>query len=214
VYVSNTGIHQNPRENNSFQIRDHVIIPQEKSYVKLSPADLPKWFVHGTYYKCEGYLSAKGVVSMVYHPNLWINHFLRDDFLYVSYNEPITIQKVPDFPWEKFNGYGYLITGGEILEFLLAAREYSGYDITEIIEQIRFKLKILREKHPDYFNHWNFNIDDYFSQKIDSEKNCLYFRFSNICCLHQRGNDSERLRSLRCDILSMLRQSPIFSTHF
>lgn len=42
----------------------------------------------------------------------------------------------------------------------------------------------------------------------------LYFRFSNICCLHQRGNDSERLRSLRCDILSMLRQSPIFSTHF
>ena len=114
---------------------------------------------------------------MVYHPNLWINHFLRDDFLYVSYNEPITIQKVPDFPWEKFNGYDYLITGGEILEFLLAAREYSGYDITEIIEQIRFKLKILCEKHPDYCNHWNFNIDDYFSQKIDSEKNCLHSSF-------------------------------------
>ena len=48
---------------------------------KIRPTDLPEWYLYGRYYKRWGYMSTKGIVDMVYRPNLHVNHFLKDDFL-------------------------------------------------------------------------------------------------------------------------------------
>ena len=54
---------------------------------KITASDLPEWYVHGRYYKHWGYLSAKGVKSLVYEPSKFSNHMFKDDFLYISYKD-------------------------------------------------------------------------------------------------------------------------------
>ena len=58
---------------------------------KMKSEDLPEWYVYGRFYKRFGYISTKGITDMVYIPNLWINHFLKDDFLLVSYGGKIEL---------------------------------------------------------------------------------------------------------------------------
>ncbi len=53
---------------------------------KIKEDDLPEWYVFGRYYKLWGFLSTKGITDLRYIPNLWINHFLKDDCL----AQPIT----------------------------------------------------------------------------------------------------------------------------
>ena len=57
--------------------RQHVYVENEDGYLfaqaiyptKIKAEDLPEWYVYGRYYKCFGYLSAKGVVDMKYVPS-------------------------------------------------------------------------------------------------------------------------------------------------
>ena len=53
---------------------------------KIKEEDLPEWYVFGRYYKLWGFLSTKGITDLRYIPNLWINHFLKDDCLLISYS--------------------------------------------------------------------------------------------------------------------------------
>lgn len=131
---------------------------------KIKPEDLPEWYVHGRYCKRWGYLSAKGVADLKYIPNLWVNHFLKDDFLLVSYHEPI--REVPDgkWIWEKYNGFDFTISGNEILWFLKAARKYSEIDISEIAGQIQEKADMLPQKHPHEFKDFRFDVQAYLDQ--------------------------------------------------
>jgi len=135
----------------------------------ILPEDLPEWYVYGRYYKRFGYLSTKGIKDMVYEPNLWINHFLRDDFLLISYTGKITIiNDEVRSRFDKYDGYDYLICGPEILDVLKGAKIYSNYNIEPIIEQIKIKKKILREKHPEEFGEgkWDFDIDSYMNEPL------------------------------------------------
>ena len=50
---------------------------------KIKEEDLPEWYVFGRYYKLWGFLSTKGITDLQYIPNLWINHFLKDDCLLI-----------------------------------------------------------------------------------------------------------------------------------
>lgn len=131
---------------------------------KIKPEDLPEWYVHGRYYKCLGYLSAKGVVDLKYIPNLWINHFLKDDFLLISYNEPIREVSVSDRFWERYAGYDEKIYGNEILDFLKAVQKYSYIDISETVKQIQEKADILPQKHPNEFGNFKFNVEAYINK--------------------------------------------------
>ncbi len=141
----------------------------ERYKTKILPEDLPEWYVYGRYYKRFGYLSTKGIKDMVYIPNLWINHFLRDDFLLISYSGKIKIinDNARSF-FEKYDGYDYQIHGSEILNILKGAKIYSNYDIEPIIEQIKEKKKILQEKHPEEFGEgkWDFDIDAYMQRPL------------------------------------------------
>lgn len=116
---------------------------------KLTAADLPEWYVFGRYYKHWGYLSAKGVKSLVYEPSKFSNHMFKDDFLYISYDKPITPNPDRSFGFYKYIDFDEYIYGSVIVSFLLAAEKYSGYDISAIKAQIEDKRLWFKETYPD-----------------------------------------------------------------
>lgn len=105
---------------------------------KIKPDDLPEWYVYGRYYKCFGYMSAKGIADLKYIPNLWVNHFLKDDLLLVSYHDPIKEIEPSNSFLERYDGYDERIFGNEILYFLKAVQKYSDIDITLMIKRRYF----------------------------------------------------------------------------
>ena len=143
---------------------------------KIRPTDLPEWYLYGRYYKRWGYMSTKGIVDMVYRPNLHVNHFLKDDFLYISYKEkiePVTEEDEKNdrmLRFEEYKGYDEVVFGSEIIDILKGARLYSGFNITPIIEQIKEKEKWLRNKYPDEFSEerWKYDVDAKFAEVISS----------------------------------------------
>jgi len=136
----------------------HVIICNEDGALfsnrcyktKILPSDLPEWFVEGNYYKNQGYLSAKGVKHLLYDPNLHTNHMFKDDFLYISYDKPITTVDGERGVF-KFEGFDEYIWGWNIVKFLKAAEKYSGYDITGIKEQIEKKRQWFENTFPEFY---------------------------------------------------------------
>lgn len=136
---------------------------------KIMEEDLPEWYVFGRYYKMWGFLSTKGITDLWYIPNLWINHFLKDDCLLISYGGKI--EEHPDSVYfDKYSGVDERVWGNEILDVLKGAEKFSGYDIAPIVEQIREKQRILIENHPDEFGpqKWNFDLDKWMAKEYQS----------------------------------------------
>ena len=137
---------------------------------KITEDDLPEWYVFGRYYKCFGYLSAKGITDMVYVPNRFTNHFLKDDDLLIAYGG--TIQENPDASeeafWKRFSSYDMVVDGSDILYMLQGAKLYSGIDITPFYRQLDAKAEWLRETFPHEFGDFEWNAADFF-RKLDKE---------------------------------------------
>ena len=129
---------------------DGYLLSQGRYRTKIRPEDLPEWYVYGYFYKRHGYLSAKGIKYLVYRPQKHWNHMLKDDFLFISYDLPITHT---DYSLDSFKGYDELIYGGIIIQFLLAAEKYSGYDISGIKAQIEDKRLWFKENYPEDYKH-------------------------------------------------------------
>ena len=132
---------------------------------------LPEWYARGRYYKRWGYLSVKGITDMKYIPNRFTNHFLKDDFLLISYGGTLVEKEAPrGSTLDRYDGVDEFVFGNEILTILKGAREFSNYDITPIIEQIKDKVQMLAEKYPEDFgkDQWDFDADEYFSHGFDN----------------------------------------------
>ena len=137
----------------------------------IKPEDLPEWFLYGRYYKRFGYMSAKGIVDMVYVPTR-IGTFLKDDILFVSYKEPIAkITPSEDqfihTAFDEHAGYDLTVSGMEICNILKGAREYSGFDIAPIVKQIKERFKWLKENYARDYVDYNWDADKFFSTGID-----------------------------------------------
>ena len=112
---------------------------------------------------------------MQYIPNLWINHFLKDDCLLISYSGKI--EEHPDsIGFEKYSGVDERVWGNEILDVLKGARMFSEYDIAPIMEQIREKQHILIENYPDEFgpHKWSFDLDEWMAEEYHSGRPTYY----------------------------------------
>ena len=142
---------------------------------KIYPSDLPEWYLYGRYYRMWGYMSTKGIVDMLYRPNMHVNHFLKDDFLYISYDKKIEAVTAEDrekneklYRYERYKGYDEVVFGREIIEILKGARQYSNYDIRSIIEQIKEKEIWLRGAHPREFSYeqWKYDVEEDFATGI------------------------------------------------
>ena len=124
-----------------------------------------------------GFLSTKGITDLRYIPNLWINHFLKDDCLLISYGGKIEEQ--PDSSgFDKYSGIDERVWGNEILNVLKGAEKFSGYDIGSIVEQIREKQRILIENYPDEFgpHKWSFDLDKWMAREYHSGRPTYYSR--------------------------------------
>ena len=139
---------------------------------KIKPEYLPEWYFKGRYYKRWGYMSAKGITDLVYIPNRYINHFLRDDFLLISYGGKITEKSnssLSDSFYERYEGWDHSVYGNEIITILRGARKYSGYDITPFIKKLKWKKDWLQQRYPDEYTpkDWNVDIDELFVEEKD-----------------------------------------------
>ena len=145
---------------------------------KIIPSMLPEWYARGRYYKRWGYLSVKGITDLKYIPNRFTNHFLKDDFLLISYGGKLVEKDAPrGSTLDRYDGVDEYVFGNEILTVLKGAREFSNYDISPIIEQIKDKVEMLAEKYPEDFgkDQWDFDADEYFSHGFDNgRKDDLY----------------------------------------
>lgn len=113
---------------------------------KIYASDLPEHFVYGYLYKRHGFISAAGVKHMVYVPNYTFNHRYKDDALYISYDE--VIHTVPGRHGHKlYEGYKHLVDGPLIVDFVDAAEQYSGYDVSEIRRELKRKSDWYDEKY-------------------------------------------------------------------
>ncbi len=113
---------------------------------KIKAEDLPPWYVHGYMYKSYGFISARGVKHLLYKPDYTAtNHLHKYDTLFISYNDEITpVELSNGFHW--YTGYEHVLDGPIIRQFVTAAAQYSGYDVTEISKQ-------LDEKQSWYHEH-------------------------------------------------------------
>lgn len=156
------GLHYEELENN-------YLYSNLKYPTKITPNDLPPWFVKGRFYKNHGFLSSKGVVDMVYKPNMWINHMFRDDSLYISYNKPIVEFEENSFGQmrKRYKDYDYIIDGTYAIEFVAAVKKYSDFDTSLIEKAILDKVNYYVSKFPDEHESKNPNeIKKYIEDKF------------------------------------------------
>lgn len=143
-FTRGVGLHYEELENN-------CLYSNLKYPTKITPDDLPEWFVKGRYYKNHGFISAKGVVDLVYKPNMWINHMFRDDSLYISYNKPIIASEQDSFGRKviDYENYDYVIDGTYAVDFVSVVKKYSDFDTSAIEQAILDKVDYYLEKFPD-----------------------------------------------------------------
>ena len=139
---------------------------------KILADNLPDWYIHGRYYKCWGYLSTKDITDLLYIPNGFTNHFLKDDCLYIAYGGKIKKDESPGdaFFHTKYSGFDERVWGNEIIGILKGARLHSGYGISVIIQQLKEKKDWLIKTYPKEFgpDKWSFDVDRCFA--TDDEK--------------------------------------------
>ena len=135
---------------------------------KIKPEDLPKWYLRGRYYKRQGYMSTKGITDLVYIPNTFINHFLRDDYLLVSYSGKIhEIESAEKKKYiDSYMGWDEIVWGNDIITVLIGAKRYSNFDIQPIITQLKQKKAWLQNRYPDEFgpDKWDIDVDKLFEE--------------------------------------------------
>lgn len=130
-----------------------------KYKTKLTKEDMPNYYIESLYYAYNhGFMNASGVKYIVYKSNKFSNHMFKDDFLYISYNKPITENKDKN-SFDFYEGYDEYVWGSNIISMLKAIEKYSNYDISEIKKQIEEKRIWFKENYPTDYEHEVGNCD-------------------------------------------------------
>lgn len=83
-----------------------------------------------------------------------INHLFKDDYLYISYHEPLRKEQITRRYFDYVND-DVCICGSDIIPVLVAAEKYSVYDISEIKRQIEGKRIWYKEDcYDDYYRQF------------------------------------------------------------
>ena len=115
----NCAIRYKDHELRAIYLPDDFLWAEGRFPTKIRACDLPDWYVPGYIYKRQGYLSAKGIVDIVYHPDYFVkNHTHKYDSIYVSFHNMIT-RIFDDQGFDRFEGYDYAMSG------------YIGYQLIE-----------------------------------------------------------------------------------
>lgn len=115
---------------------------------KITAEDLPEHYIQGYIFKVQGYISVLGIKDVVYTANYHVNHLHKDDFLYISYDKPITKEVDKRGRIDHLN-YDAVLWGYMIVDFIRAVRKHHSYDIEPIALQVKEKEAYFREHYPE-----------------------------------------------------------------
>ena len=127
-----------------------------KGWRETCDTDNPFLYSHGRYPTKitvedlpEDYLKTSGIVDMKY---TWMkeNHLFKDDYIYISYKEPLQAEK-NSWGHIKYTNYDVCVCGNDIVDIVLAAEKYSGFDTTEVRTEIEKKRVWLRDNEPEEY---------------------------------------------------------------
>ena len=134
---------------------------------KLTVSDLPDdyipihsrviWYMHG-------FLRTSGITDMKY-TYVKENHLFKDDYIYISYHGKIKKVDETDgiFKIIDYVDYDVCVCGNDIVDIVLAAEKYSGFDTAEVRKGIEEKRVWLRNNEPDYYERCVGEDEDIFT---------------------------------------------------
>lgn len=71
-------------------------------------------------------------------------------YIYISYKEPLQAEK-NSWGYIKYTNYDVCVRGNDIVDIVLAAEKYSGFDTTEVRTEIEKKRVWLRDNEPEEY---------------------------------------------------------------
>lgn len=134
---------------------------------KLTASDLPDdyipihsrviWYMHG-------FLRTSGITDMKY-TYVKESHLFKDDYIYISYHGKIKKVDETDgiFKIIDYVDYDVCVCGNDIVDIVLAAEKYSGFDTVEVRKGIEEKRVWLRDNEPDYYERYVGEDEDIFT---------------------------------------------------
>lgn len=120
---------------------------------KLTPKDLPPDYILLNNYKKHGYIRTAGVKDLLYHPSLFHNHAFKDDFLYISYSEPLG-----EYDYETtFKKCDEYIFGNDIVDFIFAVEKWSPeIDVQNIKQQMVAQYNLYCDEMSGFSFGWTY----------------------------------------------------------
>ncbi len=135
---------------------------------KILREDLPEDYIEfrsRVIWYMTGYLKMSGIVDMDY---TWIgeNHLFKDDYVYISYSEPLK-EELTKWGYRDIVDYDVCVCGNDIVDIVLAAEKYSGFDTSAVRARIEEKRVWLRDNEPDFYARYVGEDKDIFSLWIE-----------------------------------------------
>ncbi len=136
---------------------------------KITEADLPEDYIdiHSrVLWYMKGHLKTSGIVDMGY-TYCKENHLFKDDFVYISYHDKLETE-TNGWRFIKYTNYDICVCGNDIVDIVLAAEKYSGFDTSEVRKKIEEKRIWLRDNEPDFYEQFveeDENIFDLWKRK-------------------------------------------------
>ena len=97
----------------------------------------------------DGYVRTCGITDMKY---TWVklNHLFKDDYIYISYHGKLS-EKISEWGYVSVGDYDVCVCGNDIVDIVVAAEKYSGFDTAEVRAEIEKKSVWLRDHEPEYY---------------------------------------------------------------
>lgn len=132
---------------------------------KLTAADLPEDYIEihsRVIWYMKGFLKTAGITDLKYR---WVreNHLFKDDYIYISYHGPLR-ETTNHWGFKNYEGYDVCVCGNDIVDIVLAAEKYSGFDTSEVRAEIEKKRVWLRDNEPEYYKDCRLDDRDIFEQ--------------------------------------------------
>lgn len=135
---------------------NEYLYSQGRYSTKIKKEDLPEDYVEfrsRVIWYMTGYIKTSGIVDINYKA-MKINHLFKDDYLYISYNGKLKLEK-SRYGFEDYVNYDICICGNDIIKILLAAQKYSNINIDEVKNKINEKVSWYRENcQEDYIRQF------------------------------------------------------------
>ena len=119
---------------------------------RITEEDLPEYYIpiqSRSIWYMNGFLKTTGIVDLDY-TYCKENHLFKDDYIYISYSEKLR-SEIGRWGSRDIVNYDVCICGNEIIDIVLAAEKYSGFDTTEVRKKIEEKRVWLRDNEPDFY---------------------------------------------------------------